>query len=197
MYEDIKKTLMQSKKLMEYVDNYKNPVEVMLTEDAPVNLKNQCKGKKVYLMEVNPCRINIGGTYKIIEVKPNHIMFESEKSYADSFKSAMKKFGITKIGDLKNNEQKKKFFDYVDKIWTSADEKKNEGLPLYTKEEAKNLKQQAAIAIAKKEKKEVSPPGREDQVKKLKKIKPKAKDGTKLNPYAIAWAQHNKHGKPD
>jgi len=46
-------------------------------------------------------------------------------------------------------------------------------------------------------KKEVAPPGRKDQVKKLKKIKPKAKDGTKLNPYAIAWAQHKKHGKPD
>ncbi len=38
---------------------------------------------------------------------------------------------------------------------------------------------------------EKAPPGREDQVKALKK---KFKD--KSAPYAIAWAQHNKHGKP-
>jgi len=38
---------------------------------------------------------------------------------------------------------------------------------------------------------EVAPPGREKQVKALKK---KFKD--KSAPYAIAWAQHNKHGKP-
>lgn len=35
---------------------------------------------------------------------------------------------------------------------------------------------------------EVAPPGREDQVKSLK--------GKVDNPYAVAWSQHNKHGKP-
>ena len=48
--------------------------------------------------------------------------------------------------------------------------------------------------LAKENRKEVdekAPPGREDQVKALKK---KFKD--KSAPYAIAWAQHNKHGKP-
>jgi hypothetical protein len=45
--------------------------------------------------------------------------------------------------------------------------------------------------IKHKEVKEKAPPGREDQVKKLK---TKFKD--KSAPYAIAWAQHNKHGKP-
>ena len=43
-----------------------------------------------------------------------------------------------------------------------------------------------------KETDEVAPPGREKQVKKLK---GKFKD--KGAPYAIAWAQHNKHGKPN
>ncbi len=38
---------------------------------------------------------------------------------------------------------------------------------------------------------EKAPPGREHQVKKLK-----DKFG-KSGAYAIAWAQHNKHGKPD
>jgi hypothetical protein len=48
--------------------------------------------------------------------------------------------------------------------------------------------------IAKEQRKntdEEAPPGREKQVKALKK---KFKD--KSAPYAIAWAQHNKHGKP-
>ena len=35
---------------------------------------------------------------------------------------------------------------------------------------------------------EKAPPGREKQVKALK--------GKVDNPYAVAWAQHNKHGKP-
>lgn len=35
---------------------------------------------------------------------------------------------------------------------------------------------------------EEAPPGREDQVKALK--------GKVDNPYAVAWSQHNKHGKP-
>ena len=35
---------------------------------------------------------------------------------------------------------------------------------------------------------EKAPPGREHQVKALK--------GKVDNPYAVAWAQHNKHGKP-
>ena len=39
--------------------------------------------------------------------------------------------------------------------------------------------------------KEEAPPGREHQVKSLKK-----KFG-KSGAYAIAWSQHNRHGKPD
>ena len=42
-----------------------------------------------------------------------------------------------------------------------------------------------------KKKTEEAPPGREDQVRKLKK-----KFDDPGAPYAIAWAQHNKHGKP-
>ena len=38
---------------------------------------------------------------------------------------------------------------------------------------------------------EVAPPGREDQVKKLKQKFP----GDKAAPYKIAWAQHNKKDK--
>lgn len=45
--------------------------------------------------------------------------------------------------------------------------------------------------MKKKKTAEKAPPGREKQVKKLK-----GKFDDKGAPYAIAWAQHNKHGKP-
>ena len=78
--------------------------------------------------------------------------------------------------------------------------------------EAVSPAQQAAIAISKKErgekpKKEVAPPGREKQVKGLKKaikkgeidktyIDKKTGKRKKANPYALAYAQANKYGKP-
>ena len=73
--------------------------------------------------------------------------------------------------------------------------------------------QQAAIAISKKErgekpKKEVAPPGRKKQVKGLKKaikkgeinktyVDKKTGKRMKANPFALAWAQYDKHGKPN
>ena len=81
------------------------------------------------------------------------------------------------------------------------------------KEKAVSRAQQAAIAISKKErgekpKKEVAPPGREKQVKGLKKaikkgeinktyVDKKTGKRMKANPFALAWAQYDKHGKPN
>ena len=53
------------------------------------------------------------------------------------------------------------------------------------------VKVEKEIAKEQRKNNEEAPPGREKQVKALKK---KFKD--KGAPYAIAWAQHNKHGKP-
>ena len=39
----------------------------------------------------------------------------SKEEYEAFFKKAMKKFGISSPADLKSEEEKKKFFDYVDK----------------------------------------------------------------------------------
>ena len=79
--------------------------------------------------------------------------------------------------------------------------------------EAVSPAQQAAIAISKKErgekpKKEVAPPGRKKQVKGLKKaikkgeinktyVDKKTGKRMKANPFALAWAQYDKHGKPN
>ena len=80
-------------------------------------------------------------------------------------------------------------------------------------EKAVSRAQQAAIAISKKErgekpKKEVAPPGRKKQVKGLKKaikkgeinktyVDKKTGKRMKANPFALAWAQYDKHGKPN
>ena len=196
MHKELKEIISESLKNRKMVEGYDNPTEVLLTEKASDKLKKECKGHKIYLIESKPLIINVSGTYKTFNVDSEEIVFESKGSYQDAFKSAMKKFGINKIGNLKDNQKKKEFFDYVDRIWTSDEEK---GIK---SEKAVSRAQQAAIAISKKErgenpKKEVAPPGRKDQVKKLKKIKPKTKDGKELNPFAIAWSQHNKHGRPD
>ena len=48
---------------------------------------------------------------------------EGGSGYDAFFKKAMKKFGISSPADLKTDEKKKEFFDYIDKNFTA----KNEG----------------------------------------------------------------------
>tara|TARA_R100001079_G_C4375265_1_gene120735 strand:- start:92 stop:562 length:471 start_codon:yes stop_codon:yes gene_type:complete len=53
---------------------------------------------------------------------------EEKQDYESFFKSAMKKFGISSPADLKTDEEKKKFFDYVDKNFKGMKESHvNEG----------------------------------------------------------------------
>lgn len=46
---------------------------------------------------------------------------ESEQSYKEFFKSALKKFGVSEPDQLKR-EKKKEFFDYVDANWKADKE---------------------------------------------------------------------------
>ena len=46
-----------------------------------------------------------------------------DKDYEEFFAKAMKKFGISSPADLKTDEKKKEFFDYVDKNFKSDVEK--------------------------------------------------------------------------
>ena len=46
-----------------------------------------------------------------------------DKDYDEFFNKAMKKFGISSPADLKTDEKKKEFFDYVDKNFKSDVEK--------------------------------------------------------------------------
>jgi hypothetical protein len=47
---------------------------------------------------------------------------EENSDYDDFFKKAMKKFGISSPADLKSEEEKKKFFNYVDKNFKAKQE---------------------------------------------------------------------------
>jgi len=51
-----------------------------------------------------------------------------EQSYKDKFNATMKDFGINSLGDLKSDEQKKKFFKAVDAKHDAKDEELEEGL---------------------------------------------------------------------
>ena len=47
---------------------------------------------------------------------------EENSDYDEFFKKAMKKFGISSPADLKSEEEKKKFFNYVDKNFKAKQE---------------------------------------------------------------------------
>ena len=51
-------------------------------------------------------------------------LFEEKHEYEKFFNAAMKKFKINSPADLKSDEEKKKFFDYIDKNYKSGAEKK-------------------------------------------------------------------------
>jgi len=56
-------------------------------------------------------------------MKTSHIVkrLEEDAKFQDFFKQAMKKFQITTIGDM-TKEEKKEFFDYVDKNYKAKTE---------------------------------------------------------------------------
>ena len=80
----------------------------------------------------NFARQNKGAYDKMDKNVKKHLMkgmkestFKEEKhEYEKFFAAAMKKFKINSPADLKSDEEKKKFFDYVDKNYKSSAEKK-------------------------------------------------------------------------
>ena len=57
-------------------------------------------------------------------LEASRAVLEGSKEYQDFFKSALKKFGVTSPAEFKSDEEKKKFFDYIDKNYKSGAEKK-------------------------------------------------------------------------
>ena len=77
---------------------------------------------------------------------------EDKEAYEKFFKSALKKFGVDSPADFKSDEEKKKFFDYVDKNYKGENEKaeevKEETLAMKT---AKHISDMWAEASSKKD----------------------------------------------
>ena len=46
----------------------------------------------------------------------------TKEEYKKFFDAALKKFGVDSPADFKSDEEKKKFYDYIDKNWTADHE---------------------------------------------------------------------------
>lgn len=110
-------------------------------------------------------------------------VLENTKEYQDFFKSALKKFGVTSPAEFKSDEEKKKFFDYVDKNYTG----KNEGKIKY-RGNLKDLKNSNEIDEAKPSKKFIKL-GDNAEKKNLKNVDESSRDYYKQVDALIA-----KHG---
>ena len=62
----------------------------------------------------------------VVALELGQSISEAETDYDTFFKKAMKKFGISSPGDLKSEEDKKEFFNYVDKNFKGKNEEVNE-----------------------------------------------------------------------
>jgi hypothetical protein len=63
---------------------------------------------------------SIGLSDELLEASKT--LLKQGKDYEDFFQSALKKFGVTSPAEFKSDEEKKKFFDYVDKNYKGKSE---------------------------------------------------------------------------
>ena len=54
-------------------------------------------------------------------LEASRTVLQNSKDYEEFFKSALKKFGVDSPADFKSDEEKKKFFDYVDKNYDAGE----------------------------------------------------------------------------
>ena len=125
MFEAIKKQLLQEAPKLS-PDEIRGRVypEVLVTDMAPEGLKAAVGPDRVaYLVGTEPLQIEIPNVKGIYEVNPCDIIFEAAGGYEKAFRAAMKKYGIRTLSDLDTPEEKKGFYDFVDRVWHSKEEK--------------------------------------------------------------------------
>ena len=107
---------------------------------------------------------------------------EDKEAYEKFFKSALKKFGVDSPADFKSDEEKKKFFDYVDKNYKGENEKaeevKEETLAMRTAKHISDMWNEAATKKEVKSEEEDEDEKKEDG--KTKTGKPMNKIDTKV-----------------
>jgi len=232
MFKEIKKQLLQEDQRLSGAEiRGRVYPEVLVTDMAPEGLQAAAGPDRIaYLVGTKPLQIEIPNVKGIYEVEPCDIIFEAKGAYEKAFRAAMKKYGIRTLSDLDTPEEKKGFYNFVDKVWHSKEEKDKgekkgthvemvpidpnsydeesieEELPLYS-DHARKHKEEDAIISKKKDSNEVSPPARRHQAKGIKKdiakgeipktyVDKKTGKRKKTNPWAMAWAQYDKYGKP-
>ena len=259
MFKEIKRQLLQEDQRLSSAEiRGRVYPEVLVTDMAPEGLQAAAGPDRIaYLVGTKPLQIEIPNVKGIYEVEPGDIIFEAKGAYEKAFRAAMKKYGIRTLSDLDTPAEKKGFYDFVDRVWHSKEEKdkgekkgthKDEGgwddpprlggepslitpnegshkdemvpidpdsydedameeeLPLYS-DHARKHKEEDAIISKKKDNNEVSPPARRHQAKGIKKdiakgeipktyVDKKTGKRKKTNPWAMAWAQYDKYGKP-
>ena len=128
MFNDIKRMLLDS--LEEAVNLSPAEIrgrvypEVLVTDMAPEGLRKAAGPDRIaYLVGTEPLQVEIPNVKGIYEVNPCDIIFEAAGGYEKAFRAAMKKYGITTLSDLDTPEEKKGFYDFVDRVWHSKEEK--------------------------------------------------------------------------
>jgi len=190
--------------------------KAIFTPSAPQELQDRGSEENVWLLNSQPLRVRIGDDNEEIEVMPAWVMYENaddtrsyeaeravEKRIEKMERKARKNPKLFKdrkfqkqLKDLKNrnessvNEIKK--YKIGDKVRYESDRTKKVRTATIKKIRSDGKLELSTGYVAHPNSlEEKAPPGREKQVKKLKK---KFKDNGSA--YAIAWAQHNKHGEP-
>ena len=128
MFDDIKKHLLESlqedKKIPATTTKGRDYPEVLITEMAPSALQAAAGPKRIaYLVETDPLQIQFPNKKGVFEVNASDIVFEASGAYEKAFRAAMKKYGLRSLSDLDTPEEKKGFYNFVDRVWHSKEEK--------------------------------------------------------------------------
>jgi hypothetical protein len=96
-------------------------------QQAAIAIAKKEKGEKPKNEEKMECPKCKGEGCDHCDNKGYHTMDEgSKEEYEKFFKAALKKFGVDSPADFKSDEEKKKFFDYIDKNYKGEGEKAEE-----------------------------------------------------------------------
>lgn len=66
-------------------------------------------------------------------LEASRTVLQNSKDYEEFFKSALKKFGVDSPADFKSDEEKKKFFDYIDKNYKGEKEEQKESVKKFSR----------------------------------------------------------------
>ena len=91
-------------------------------QQAAIAIAKKEKGEKPKNEEKVECPKCKGEGCDHCDNKGYHMAEGSKEEYEKFFKSALKKFGVDSPADFKSDEEKKKFFDYVDKNYKGENE---------------------------------------------------------------------------